>query len=302
MTQTTEERLPGNWGRWGPDDERGAMNLVTAEAVVKAARLVKKGSVYSLGLPINRKAPGSDIRNPSLHLMQVDGGAFAAGSVGPGNVQMADDYIFMACHGGTHIDAFSHTWYDHKMYNGFSGNHVRSTSGARKLGIDKVPSIVTRGILLDIAAHKGVPEIEPPYIITCQDLEDCARAQGTIPEPGDTVLFRTGWLPVFWKDRARWEKGQPGIGRDSVDFIRKYDIAVIGADNTAVESGPWDAGPENLISPVHVECLRNLGVHMLELLDLEELAKDGSKEFLFITAPLPITGGVGSPINPLAVC
>jgi hypothetical protein len=165
------DEAPSNWGRWGDADEAGAVNLLDPDAVLQALSLVREGRVRSLALPIQPSgAPVLGDRHPVIHLMALDGGDYAAGVTLPTNASIADDYIVMATHTSTHIDALSHIWSEGLMYNGFSGNEVRS-SGAAKLGIEKTPPIVARGVLLDIAGPE--PSLEPGYRITAADLERC---------------------------------------------------------------------------------------------------------------------------------
>ncbi len=291
----------GNWGRWGEQDEKGALNFVTPEVIVRAIRLVKRGKAYNLAIPVRRSGiPVAGARNPSLHLMARDGGDFAAGLQGPGNVQSAEDYIFMATHSGTHVDALSHVAYEGKMYNSHSYNTVRST-GARKCDIDSIGSIVTRGLLLDMPSFKKVEYLAKDYVITADDLEACARMQGACFETGDALLIRTGQLTLFEKDPEGFASEQSGLGIAAGEWIGQRSFCAVGADNLAVEKLPWEGLSRGLNSPVHVELLRNRGVFLMELLQLDELAGDHVYEFLFVAAPLRIVGGVGSPLTPLAI-
>jgi len=290
----------GNWGKWGTEDQLGALNYITAAHLVKAASLVKKGKIYSLALSIRRSGvPYDRSRNPVLHLMKVDGADYAAGATPPGGVRATDDYLLIACHGTTHIDALSHVWTGEQMYNGFPGAMVRS-SGAHKLAIDNIHGIVTRGVLLDVAGFKSVPHLPGGYAITDEDLEACSRAQGTTLESGDVLLVRTGWHTVFSQDPETYHRSQPGLGRAAARWIVERQVVAVGADNVAVEVDPAEDGKS--VVPLHVELIRNHGVYLMELFDLEEVARDRVFEFLFVAAPLRILGGVGSPLNPLAIC
>ncbi len=301
MTQESSKQI-GNWGKWGLQDERGALNYITPEVVVKATRLVKKGKVYGLSIPLyQKKTPifAEEDRNPFLLLMRVDGGDWAAGAKRPGGkMQSCDDYIAFFPHAGTHIDALCHVWFDDKLYNGFDGNTVRST-GARFLGAEKIVWIVTRGVLLDIAGFKGVDILPKDYVITPDDLEECAKSQGIKFEGGEVLLFRTGWMNQYSKDPAGWEKEQPGIGEATLPWIIEREICVIGSDNGTLEK--WPAEDKNKVTPVHAELVRNRGVYVMEMVALDELAKDRAYEFLFVAAPLKIRGGTASPLNPLAI-
>ena len=170
---------PGNWGRWGEDDERGAANLLDAEGVREAAALVRTGRTWNLGLTVpdaSRFAAGG--RPPAQHFMGLDGGDFAAGVRLPGGARYAEDHIMMSLHGTTHIDALSHFWADDTLYNGHSANRIRSY-GATRLGIEKLGGAVGRGILLDIPALAGTDRLEAGAEITPADLAAALDAGGS---------------------------------------------------------------------------------------------------------------------------
>ena len=288
-----------NWGRWGADDERGAANFVTPEVVRAAAGLVKTGRVYSLSLPVQQRGvPVFPRRVPCQHFMTLDGGDYAAGFSRKGGFQTSDDHISLPTHGTTHIDALSHVWYDDKLYNGYPGSSVRST-GAARLGIEKLKHLVGRGVHLDLCAWQGLEHLPGGYPITPEDLAGCAQAQGVEIRSGDIVLFRTGWQKVF-RDQggAAFFGAEPGIGIAAAEWLGSLGVAGVGSDNFGVEVVPTERGDP---APVHRRLIRDYGVYLLELFVLDELARDQVHEFLFVAAPLMITGGVGSPINPLAL-
>ena len=289
----------GNWGRWGTDDERGAANFITAERTRAAASLVKTGKIYSLALPLQTAhVPVLPSRVPPQHYMRMDGGDYAAGLKRKGGFQTSDDYIALGTHTTTHIDALAHAWYDDKLYNDFSANTVRS-NGAKHCGIDKLVHLVGRGVLVDLCRHRGLPHLPFGEVITPQHIEDCAKAQGVALQEGDILLFRTGWTDLFRKgDRATYFKGEPGIGRDAAEWIGRKGFSAVGSDNWGVEVVPVEG---DIPGPVHRRLIRDFGVYLLELFDLDSIAADRVYEFLFVAAPLRITGGVGSPLNPLAI-
>ncbi len=292
------ETRNSNWGRWGEDDQRGALNLIGSEQIRRAVQLVKDGRVFQLGMSIQSDGvPRYPSRPPALHLMIRDGGDYVAGAVAPDNVGTADEYVGFSTHGTTHIDALSHLWYDDAMYNGAHPSEVRS-SGAARNSIDKIGPIVARGVLLDVAGAAGVERLPPGHGIDVDELDRCAEQQGATVESGDVVLVRTGWLTQFAIDPDVYYGPQPGLSASTVQWLVERDVAVVGADNTAVEQFPDPAG-RNV--PLHQQLLRDYGVHLIELLDLEELAAAKAYEFLFIAAPLRIKRGVGSPLNPVAV-
>ncbi len=293
------ESRTSNWGRWGEEDERGALNLIGADEVCRAARLVRTGRVFQLGMSIQGTGVPAyyPTRPPALHLMTRHGGDYLAGAVAPGNVGTADDYLGLATHGVTHIDALSHLWYDDALYNGVHPREVRG-SGAARNGIDKIGPIVARGVLLDVAGAAGLDRLPGGHPIGTAELEDCLERQQIEVGAGDVVLVRTGWVTQFAADADVYNGPQPGLSVSTVPWLVERDVAVVGADNVAVECVP-DPGGQN--APLHQRLLRDYGVHLMELLDLEELAAARAWEFLFVASPLRIKRGVGSPLNPVAV-
>ncbi|WP_078429648.1 cyclase family protein [Alkalihalobacterium alkalinitrilicum] len=289
-----------NWGRWGKEDEIGALNFISPEKIVEAARLIQKGKVYSLTMPIhmNQTPYDGSMRMPPFHVLTRDGGDYAAGAKKPGGFQFSDGYVFLNTHGATHMDALSHVWYDQQLYNGYSEDSVKS-KGAKHCGIEKVKGITTRAVLLDLPTFKGVEHLEGGEVITPEMLDECAASQGIKVKPGDMVFIRTGWLKMLDKDPQLFEHSEPGIGEACVQWIYEKEIIGIATDNLAVEVKPEER--KDAVLPVHMKALRDLGVYFMELFNFEELAKDQVYECMFVAAPLSITGAVGSPINPLAI-
>ena len=304
MQETVHEGLtpgtPGNWGRWGPDDEQGVMNIVTPELVRSALTLPRGGFVYPLGQRIQTAGvPMGSLRRPRpLHLCFQDGGDFAAGEPLQGGAGAADDYLGLPVHAGaTHVDALGHVWTGERLFNGHSSTTVRS-DGLRRCGIDKMPPLVTRGVLLDVARVREVAHLADGQAITVTDLEATIAGEQIELRAGDAVLVRTGWSTVWSGDPGRYERSSPGLDVDAAQFLAERDVVLVGADNIAVEAIPFAAGQH---APVHQLLIGAYGIHLLELLDLEALAGDRIYEFLFVLVPLRITGGTGSPVNPIAV-
>lgn len=284
-----------NWNRWGAEDERGALNHIDPDTIRRAAGLVTEGRVISLAQPLSARTPFPPHRAGIQHFMGRSGGDYAAGARRPGGFQFAEDTILMPLHGGTHIDALSHAWYDDQLYNGFPGSGTRGTTGASRCGIDKMGPIVSRGILLDIAALKGAP-LADGETIGVADLERASHAAGGEPARGDVVLIRTGW-----PERAPGTisfNTEPGIDLAAALWLAEREVAVVGADNFAVEVMPFASG---LVFPVHQRLIRDFGIPLLEGLVLKSLAETGRFVFLFAASPLPVTGGTGSPISPMAM-
>jgi kynurenine formamidase len=287
--------MTGNWSRWGPDDERGALNLIGPDAVRRGMAAVRSGEVVSLALPmIAGQGPIASMRAPMQHFMLRDGGDYAAGRPERGGMGWADDSILVACHGTTHLDALAHVWQDGQMWNGFPASRV-SSQGAVYCGIEKAGPVVTRGLFLDFAAQG--PGLAPGEAVTADQLAGAVGAAGLTPAAGDALVLRTGWLRQ-WRDGAAGVDSCPGLDAGCVSWLRDNEIALVGADNIAVEAFPTPGGA---VMPLHVAAIRDCGIYLLELLDLEELASRGAAEFLLMVAPLKIVGGVGSPCAPVAV-
>lgn len=286
-----------NWGRWGEDDEAGALNLIGEQEVVRAAGLVRRGRVVRLGQELG---PGSVVpphRKPVERYMTRDGGDYAAGARRPGGFQFAEDVCSFATHSGTHVDALAHAWYGDELYNGFSSHTVRSTTGAQRCGAEKLRPIVTRGVLLDVAASGGSP-LEGDGAVTGDDLARAAERAEVSVEPGDAVLIHTGWMARAGESPATYYASEPGIDVSGARWLAERDVAVVGADNYAVEVQPSAPGTA---FPAHQLLMRDHGVPLIENVVLEELAAEGATAFLFVAAPLPLVGGTAGPVCPVAI-
>lgn len=288
-----------NWGRWSTDDQIGALNLLSPERVVAAAGLVTEGRVLSLAYVLRHDVPRVDERPPPVYILTVDGGDYAAGAKTLGPARIADDYISMPLATGTHLDGLVHAWGDDGLYNGNDPNTVRSR-GAKVCGIENVHGIVTRGVLADIAGLRKEPWLPPSHVITPEEIE---AALGNVEaQPGDALLIRTGWMAkenIKARGMSAIEKQEPGIGTAAASWIAEHDIVLVGCDNIGVEVLPPEDPAAGM--PLHLTLLNRLGVYLLELMCLDELAATGRHSFLFMTAPLRIRGGVNSPVNPLVV-
>jgi len=300
-----------NWGRWGPDDELGTLNYITPDTIAAACRLATTGKVFALGIPLQREGPQSGTRqrfNP-IHAMFRDGGdrprtpADVAEMQGYGG---SDDWIVMPLQSVTQWDSLAHIFYDGKMWNGYSADLVTST-GAAKNSIDKTrDKLVGRGVLLDVARHKGVRALEPGYAITVADLEATAAAAGVDVRRGDLLLIRTGHMSRYL-DRGNWHHFDldpfPGVSVYAAPWLHARQIAAVASDNYAVEVRPSEI--PGFRNPFHVCAIPNMGLTLGEIFHLEDLAADcaadGRYEFLLVAPPLPVTRGVGTPINPYAI-
>ena len=291
-----------NWGRWGDDDERGTVNLITPEHLVAAAGLVRRGAIFDLGIPFdgNGPQPGGSRINP-VRLMSETG----HDQDFPGAFHYADDYVFMPLQSASQWDGLAHVYYDDQMYNGFPSSDI-GPHGAKHCSIDKLAKgIAGRGVLLDIARLKGVEWLEAGYVITPDDLDAAAERQEVTIGAGDILLFRTGWRTKFVTegDATEFMAGEPGLGLACCEWLHARDVAVVASDNWAIEVLPGEIDTELL--PVHMVLIRDMGMTLGEILDLDELAadceSDGVWEFFLSAPPIKFTAAVGSPINPLAI-
>jgi kynurenine formamidase len=285
------------WRRWGEADERGALNNIGPAQVREAAMLVRSGQVLNLAQTLSRQTPVPQHRAGIQHFMGRDGGDYAAGARRPGGFQFAEDTVVLPLHIGTHIDALCHVWYDDALYNGFPGSGTRSTTGASRCGIDKMGPIVGRGVLLDIAALHGGP-LRDGATIGRTDLERAAMRAGLAIAKGDVVLIRTGWAESQSRAGNVSFDTEPGLDVEAGLWLAEREIALLGADNFAIEVIPFAQGT---VFPVHQRLIRDFGIPLLEGLLLQELSATGRGAFLFAASPLPVVGGTGSPIAPMAV-
>ncbi|MEK7385863.1 MAG: cyclase family protein [candidate division NC10 bacterium] len=298
-----------NWGKWGPDDELGTLNYITPEKIAASARLVRRGVTFSLAIPFDNTGP--QINQPRrfnpIHRMILTGPDFTTGAFKrPGGVGFADDMVIMALQCGTQWDALSHCFLDGKLYNGYDANLV-SSEGAKKNGMEKMARhIVTRGVLLDIPRVKGVEWLEPGYAVTPADLDAALVAHNVQVGTGDALLVRTGQMAMCrkrggWGDYAGGDA--PGLSFQTAPWIHAKQLAAIATDTWGMEVRPNEI--PDTYQPLHQVLIPNMGLLVGEIFDLEALAADCAKdhvwEFQFVAPPLPITGAVGSPVNPLAV-
>lgn len=306
-------REPNNWGRWGDDDERGTQNLIGPAERIAAAQLVRSGKVFSLSLPMRNDAPVWPPRPAPQRLASMSGSDAVTGSpaneAAPG-FQWAEDTITVPTHGSTHWDGLGHAMTGDCLYNGFWAGNVTALGGARVLGIDRQRDcFVGRGVLVDMARHQGVDCCPERQAITPAMLDAALEAQGVALRSGDILLVRTGYLGKWWtrpdeQTPTRYFLESPGVSRDAIGWLHEHGISAIATDTVAVE--PLHAeDPDERVFPLHVACLVDLGLTLGELWVLDELAadcaEDGAYEFLLAAQPLHIPGGMGSPLNPIAL-
>src|SRR5689334_17997047 len=295
-----------NWGRFGDDDQRGTFNHLTPERIVAAAALIRTGKRFSLALPIGQPTPGGYRAEPLHFYGMAAGDSVLGGGRGGAAFPTSDDYVVMALQASTQIDGFGHVGGDGTLYNGFWAGLVTASNGARRLGIHRLANgIVGRAVLLDVARHLGVDHLEPGFPIGPDELDGAAAAQDVSVGPGDIVLVHTGH--IAWKiglaltDPLARSRHEPGISIRAIPWLHDHDVAMIATDTAACQVVPPEGGDEFLTW--HVAALRDLGLLVGELFDLDELAEDCAADRaytgLFVAAPMPIVGASGSPLNPI---
>ena len=285
-----------NWGRWGEKDEMGALNLITPEKRVAAARLVRTGRCISLSRYFP-KTPGPGNPNPAQHFMHKN----VLGSGGS-----AVDYYGVSYHGiaSTHLDALCHVWNEDGMWNGRDPDVEITFEGARFGSVDVwSDGIVTRGVLLDVPRHRGVPYVTPERPVHGWELEEIANAQGVSIEPGDAVAVYSG-RDAFMADQPdgayrSMEAGRPGLHASCLPFIRDTDLSILVWDMMDFTPNGYD-----LPWTVH-GAIFAYGIALLDNALLQPLAQvcaeEGRYEFMLTIAPLKVAGGTGSPVNPIAL-
>lgn len=287
---------------YGPDDEIGALNILTPAHGLAVLQRVDSGKVYDLSVDYFVGMPGlADLGmgDPPFHMwMTHTPGGVKVEKLSPAgsseDLALYDDAILMSTHSGTHIDAINHLGYGDKIFNGYEASQHLGNKGWTKAGADKIPPIITRGILIDVAGEKGVTMLSDSYEITPEDLQRALQKQGVTLRQGDVVLIRTGRMTV-WPDAKKFVPNEPGITKESAAWLVDNGAVLIGADNMGVEKFPMAQ------ESVHTYLFAERGVCLLELVWLEDLAKDKVYEFAFIAAPIKLRGATGSPTRPLAL-
>lgn len=267
--------------------------LTLLAALRSGIRVIDLGRPLTVGMPQSPNHPAYWHSLPRRHgdVTRADGGS------------AANDMISMGTHVGTHIDALSHVSQDGKLFGGLDADEALQGGRYVELGAHTIEPMVRRGVLLDVPATKGVGRLDPGYEITVGDLEATVERQGTTVGPGDVVLVRSGWGQHFDNGDNDLFRGQssgvPGVGEAGASWLAAQQVHATGADTIAYECLPPGAGHSLL--PAHRVLLVESGIYIIEAMDLEELARDGVHEFLFILSSLPLFGATGSPVRPLAV-
>ncbi|MHB8467295.1 MAG: cyclase family protein [Acidimicrobiales bacterium] len=297
-------RAVNNWGRWGPDDEIGTLNLITPAVLQRAAACVRTGKAIGLSLPLSQ-AEGIQLGfvpgrvNPLRTMIMLNT------PHGDQGLAWNDDVVTMGLQAATHWDGLAHASWQGKLYNGYDAATV-TVGGASKLGIGRITSLTTRGVLLDVARAKGVDALEGGYPITSADLDAALALTSTAIESGDAVLVRTGQmthLRAEQRDLVKYCMPSPGLTAGTAPWFHDRDVVAVATDTLVFEVYPEEDAAVPL--PVHRLHLVEMGMTQGQNWALDDLAADcagdGVYEFLLEATPLPFTGACGSPVAPVAV-
>jgi kynurenine formamidase len=296
-----------NWGRWGPDDEIGTLNLIDEAARRRGAAAVVSGKAFALGLPLSA-AEGIQLGfvegrvNPTLTMVQVNQPVNADR---PDWVCFSEDVVSMATQCATHWDALAHASYGGVIYNGYPASSV-SADGAARCGIHRLGTVVGRGVLLDVARALGRDVLAPGHPIMPGDLDAASELAGVTLAPGDIVLVRTGQmvhLAAGRRDLVAYTWPSPGLTIETAEWFHRHDVAAVATDTLVFEVYP--SQHEDAYLPVHLLHLVEMGLTQGQNWVLDELAADCAADsrysFLLDATPLPLTQGLGTPLNPVAL-
>lgn len=282
--------------KYGAADEIGAANLLTPDIILSAVGLVKTGKTYPLAVPIDKNLPA--FRHRSFHLTNVQPGEAGGATMGPNKFTFNDELVVGWTGVGTQLNGIGHIGIDNVYYNGNRARDFVTVEGVTKLGIEKVPPIVTRGVVLDMVGHFGQPIVPENTEFTVADIQAVLKKQGLTLRKGDVVLFNTGWLELLGKDNKKFLDVEPGIGMEAASWLAEQGIVAFGGDTWASEIYPSKDGQE---FPVNQFMLAKNGIYNLELIDTRALVRDKAYEFLFVLGQPLYKGSTQVNINPVAI-
>jgi kynurenine formamidase len=283
--------------KWGQDDTLGSFNMLGPETTLKAAKLIKTGRTYRLGIETSATTPAFPPRTFSIHIVypnQYDGDAY-----GSNKFNFLDDIIAGWIGVGSQIDGLGHVATDGVFYNGHRAKDFAKVDGITMFGIEDLPPIVARGVLLDMASCMGKELLPEGTPYTRDDIVACEKKQGVAIEKGDVVLFHSGWMNLIDSDPKRFGKAEPGVGVSGAEYLVEKDVMAVGADTWGVEALPPEQ--EDILYKVHQILINYNGIYIFENMDTRELAADKAYEFMFVLGPARMTGAVQMIINPIAI-
>jgi kynurenine formamidase len=284
--------------KFGADDEIGNLNYVTAEKTLAASKLVTKGKSYSLAIETNKDIPAFPPRTFSITVLQP--GQIAGATLGPTKTTYNDDIIMGWVGIGTGVDGLGHVGIDNLYFNCNKAADFVAPDGLKKLGVENIPAVATRGVLLDMAGYFKADMLKEGTVFNQTEIEGAMKRQGIKSlEKGDVVMFYTGWMTLLGKDNKRLSAGNPGIGIEGAKYLASRGVAIVGADNENLEVVPFEK--EAGVFEVHQILLAKNGIYIIENMNLEEMFKDKVWESLFTLGSPRITGGVQAIVNPIAI-
>jgi kynurenine formamidase len=282
----------------GPNDQVGNLNYVTPEKTLAATKLVTKGKSYRLGIETNKDTPAFPPRTFALTILQP--GQTHGGSLGPSRTTYNDDIIMGWVGIGSQLDGLGHIGIDGVYYNCNKAADFAQADGLKKLGIEHVPPIATRGVLLDMAGYFKTDIVKEGTAFNRAEIEGAMKRQGVRSiERGDVVLFHTGWTKLIGKDNKRYGSVEPGLGVEGARYLAERQVAMVGADTWGLEVLPFEKNAG--VFEVHQILIPMNGIYILENMETSEMVKDQAWEFLFTLGPSRITGAVQAIINPIAI-
>ena len=281
----------------GAGDTLGAVNHLSPEKVVQAARLVKTGKTYPLGVVTGWDTPAYPPRQYAITVIQP--GQDSGPTMGANRATGNDDLLYTWMGIGSQLDGLGHMGEEHVYYNGHKASDFVTPKGLKALSIEKIPPIVTRGVLLDMTRHFDANPLPAGTVFNEKAIRARAAAQGVAIEKGDVVLFHTGWQQLADTDPVKFMSGEPGLGFGGAQYLASLDVVAVGSDTWGVEAIPHE--DSTLAFPVHVELLAKNGIYILENLDSGALAADEGWEFLFVLGQPRFEGAVQAVINPVAI-
>ena len=291
--------------RYGADDEAGALNQIGPDQVLDAVRLVRRGRVFDLAHVLHADIPAFPGRTFRQYLTtnahHVNRRRPDAGAEGWGrnDVNWVVEQVTATQQMGTHMDGLNHLQVGERTYNGHLIADIAEEWGTNKLGIDTLPQVVTRGLLVDVAAVRGVERLEPGDVVTPADVEASLQRSGLTARAGDAVLLHTGWGALWGIDNERYSGGEPGPGRELADWLVDHRVALTGCDTWSYGPVPAEDPAEPFVVPQTLNT--HHGVVVVENLRLAEVASEGLTEFLLVISHAKLRGATGAWIAPLAI-
>jgi len=288
---TDAQRCPS---KWGAEDQRGSGNWMKPETVLRATKLIRTGQVFELAEILSADPTESFLNRGRVMNL------YTKPSFPRPNVRTENEELVVAELGqmGTQLDAFAHQMWGDSFYNCFKFDDIASRTGYKKLGVEHVGTLMTRGVLIDVAGLKGVSMLPDSYLITPDDLQQALAKENMKLQPGDAAIIHTGWGQLMGKDNERYERRTTGLTALAGVWLASQDPMIIAADTCCIDARPGEPGMQMAI---HSMMLIQYGIHLLENLKLEPLVEAKAYEFAFVLQPVPLKGATGMSVAPVAI-